>query len=355
MQKQKANPKWEATSKKEYLGIKQIENTEATRPVEERIRKLYNRYGQSKPLSGSRQKNTKKPYFFLHRTFLREQDLVIIFNTKRCRYNCYFCSLPSVCSPFFVSGDDILAQFEYVVNEVKHSLGVLNRITISNNGSVLDEGTMPAHSLFRIARCVREIRRIRTIVLESKLEFISHRTIDKIKEADQRSKLSILTGFETLNRHIRDEVLGKREPLETFEAGLNKVAESGVDLTAFVLYKPSPTMEDSAAYAEANSSIEYLVRQCDKRNIDLTVRLNPMYAAKNSKWASIALATLDYKPPRLTDVLQLAIAKSNEGIPIYVGLSTEGLDLERGSYRYREDYSAELLKKVILFNSGKLP
>jgi len=297
--------------------------------------------------------DTRKPRFFLHRTFLGEQDLLIIFNTKRCRHNCYFCSLPSISSPLSVPENDILAQFEYVLDELKHSLSVLDRITISNNGSVLDKETMPSEALIRIAKCIKEIRRIRTIVLESRLEFVDCLVIRNMKQADPRSAVNVLTGFETLDANIRDKILGKREPLEAFEAGLDKVAKSGADLTAFVLFKPSPIMDDTAAYAEAEASIEYLVRQCDRRDIDLTVRLNPMYAAINSKWAEMALATPEYRPPRLTDTLKLAIAKSKEGVRIYIGLSTEDQDLEGGSYKYREDYSRELLKEAILFNNGK--
>lgn len=322
--------------------------------LEERVRHLYNAYGQRKPMDQSCPKNTKRPYFFLHRTFLREQDLIMIFNTKRCRYNCYFCSLPSVSSPLWVSEQDILDQFEYVLNELKHSLSVLDRITISNNGSVLDQETMPPQSLIKISSCIKEIRRVRTLLLETRLEFVDCGTIKKIKEANPRATLNILTGFETLNPHIRDNILGKKETLSVFEDGLNKVAETKADLTAFVLFKPSPTMTDSEAYLEANASIEYLVRRCKRRNIQLTVRLNPMYAAKGSRWAEVAFALPEYKPPRLSDVLKLALEKRSMGIPIYIGLSTENLDLEGGSYRFREDYSPELLKRAILFNTCRI-
>jgi hypothetical protein len=254
----------------------------------------------------------------------------------------------------WVSEQDILDQFEYVLNELKHSLSVLDRITISNNGSVLDQETMPPQSLIKISRCIKEIRRVRTLILETRLEFVDCQTIKKIKEANPKATLDILTGFETLNPRIRDEILGKRESLGVFEDGLNRVAESGVDLTAFVLFKPSPTMTDSEAYLEASASIEYLVEQCKRRNIKLTVRLNPMYAAKGSTWAKVAFATPEYKPPRLSDTLKLALEKRRMGIRIYIGLSTENLDLQGGSYRFREDYSPELLKKAILFNCCRI-
>jgi hypothetical protein len=91
------------------------------------------------------------------------------------------------------------------------------------------------------------------------------------------------------------------------------------------------------------------------RAIPLTVRLNPMYAAAGSKWAARALASPDYRPPRLTDVIALAETKRAQGVNIYVGASTEGLDDVRGNYRGREDFSPALLKRVKIFNAAGQP
>lgn len=245
-------------------------------------------------------------------------------------------------------------QFEHVVDELKHSLSVLDRVTISNDGSVLDTETMPPAALLAIARCVKELRRVRTLVLETRLEFVEPRIVREINKSVTKVRVNILTGFETLDSYIRDEVLGKEETLTEFEAGLDFVAEAGVDLTAFVLLKPSQTMTDSEALTEANASIDYLVKRCQERCIGLTIRLNPMYAAKGSGWAQVALDTPQYKPPRLSDVLRLAFQKAKEGTRIYVGLSTEDLDESWGSYRTREDFSRELVRQAILFNNEKM-
>ena len=325
-----------------------------TDSLECRIRKLYANFGQQKPMGSLNIQDTRTPFFFLHRTFLGEQDLLIIFKTKRCRYNCNFCSLSTLSSSSWVSESEILSQFEYVIVELKHSLSVLDRITISNNGSVLDGKTMSPATLVKIAKCIKEIRRIHTMVLESRLEFFDNLIMEKIRAVNPRLSINILAGFETLNTFIRDDILDKKESIKTFEKGLDKVAESGVDLTAFVLYKPSHLMSDSDAYLEAEDSIEYLVKNCNERGIDLTIRLNPMFAAKGSKWAKIAFETPGYQPPRLSDVLELAQAKLREGIPVYIGLSTENLDLDKGSYKCREDYSEKLLNRAILFNNNKL-
>jgi len=297
--------------------------------------------------------NTRMPHYFLHRTFMGENDLLIILNTKRCAYQCYFCQLPAKSTTAQVSAEDILAQFMYVMEEMRHSLSVLDRLTLSNEGSVLDPDTLPTEALLEIAKCTHELRRVRTFVLETRLEYLDERVIEQIRRLAPRVKINILTGFETHSPKIRDKVLFKRESLSQFQDGLDRVAANHLDLTAYVLYKPSQTMTDAEAFLEADRSIEYLIEECKTRGISLTIRLNPMYAAKGSPWAQIAKKTPNYSPPRLTDVMRLAEMKEHESIKIYIGLSTEGLD-DGSNYQSREDYSPSLLRQVILFNDKKI-
>lgn len=320
---------------------------------EDRLRVLYNEFGQRK-IIGKKALNTKKPHFFLQRTFLGEQDLLIIFNTKCCRYKCNFCGLHSKNSQKWIPCEDILAQFEYVMNELKHSLSVLDRVTISNEGSVLDSETLPTEALLTIAKCIKELRHVRTFVLETRLNFIEPKIIEEINKAVPKVKVNILTGFETLDFRIRDEILNKQETIKEFETGLDKVAETGADLTTFVLFKPSQNMTDAQAFNEANNSINYLIYQCKNRGISLTIRLNPMYAAQGSVWAHVAANTSSYKPPMLNDMMKLAFQKAQEGANIYIGLSTEGINTSWGTFRVRDDFSPELLKQAILFNNVKL-
>lgn len=318
------------------------------------VREIYDKYGQRKEM-GISAPNTKTPHFFLNRTFRGENDLLIIFNTKRCRYQCYFCTLPYKSSNVFISGEDILEQFKYVLNEMKHSLSILDRVTFSNEGSVLDEKTFPADTLLEMARCVRELRRVGILVLETRLEFVKPNVIQEIHKIAPRLGVNILTGFETYTSYVRDKVLGKKEPLTLFEQGLDKVAESGACLTTYILYKPVQTMTDEEAFIEAEKSIDYICEQCKIRGIELNcIRINPMYSAKDSRWAKIAKESQDYKPPRITDVMRLSQKKAKEGLHIYIGLSTEGLDEQGSSYLSREDYEDSLIKPIKLFNDGKI-
>lgn len=321
--------------------------------LEEKVKVLYNNFGQQKPM-GDSAPSPRMPHYFLLRTFTGENDLLIILNTKRCRYQCNFCQLPAKSSKKWIEGEDILAQFEYVMDEMKHGLSVVDRVTLSNEGSILDAGTLPTEALIAIARCINELRRVRTLVLETRLEFVDPEVIKQIREAAPRVEIKFLTGFETQEPYLRDKILFKNEPLDKFLAGLDRVGETKSSLISYLLYKPSPFMTDEEAFVEAEKTVNYLVENCQKRNIPLNIRLNPMYLATGSKWTELAKNVPDYKPPRLTDIMKLAQKKAQEGVHLYIGLSTEGLDEPGGNYMSREDYSPRLVKPILLFNDGKI-
>jgi archaeosine synthase beta-subunit len=310
---------------------------------------LYAACGPSKPM---RPIPTRfdRPKFFIHRRFLGEQDLLVIFMTRRCRYRCNFCDLPMDSSQSSVGKSEITEQFRYVLHEVRHSLGVLDRVTLSNDGSVFDASTFDRESLFEIVAATSELKRVRTLVFETRLEFVDLATMSAIREFNTRAGVEVLAGFETHDADVRDRILGKRESLADFIRGLDVVAEGRAALTAYVLFKPDPSMTDADAMNEAEISIEFLREECRSRSVPLTVRLNPMYAAGNSAWAANA-THVSYLPPRLSDVLTLAQRKRDEGLRVYIGLASEGLDAPDSSFRAREDFTHELLKRAISFNA----
>jgi archaeosine synthase beta-subunit len=317
--------------------------------IEQHLRTLYRTFGPPKSM-GESAPSKDRPHFFLHRNFLGEQDLTILFNTKRCRYQCKFCALPFKSSREWITETDILAQFRYVIDEIKHGLGVIERITLANEGSVLDETTYPATALTQITAATRLLPPVRKLVLETRLEFVRAERLREIREISGK-RLDVLTGFETHDPDIRERVLGKREPLEVFETGLDVISTTGAELTCYVLFKPDPTMNDNQAWEEAEASIDYLQQACRQRAIPLTIRLNPMYVAKGTAWARRVNTIENYQPPRLSDAISLAEKKRAEGLPIYLGLTSEGLSDQRNTYRGSEDFTPTLLKQAIIMNS----
>ena len=314
------------------------------------IRFLYDTYGQRKAM-GQAASSPKLPHYFLQRCFLEDNDLLVILNTKRCRYRCPFCNLPAKSSQTMIAAADIIDQFLYVCREVRHSLSVIDRVTLSNEGSVLDEDTLPKEALRVIISCISEIRSARCVVLETRLEFVRPDEVKQLTAGLHRLHTDILTGFETRDGTIREHVLAKGESIQEFEAGLDAVRAAGCSLTAFVLFKPDPRMTDRDAVAEADRSIKYLQRECTAREISLTIRLNPMYRAAGTPWEKLALTKGGFLPPRLTDVLDVAERARQSGLRIYVGLSSEGLAGTDGTYMAREDFSRELLRRAVRFNT----
>lgn len=313
---------------------------------------LYNAYGQRKEM-GRPSPALNVPHFFLLRTFLGGNDLLVILNTKRCRYQCTFCTLPAKSPRTWIPDDYVIAQFRYVTDELKHALSIVDRVTLSNEGSMLDESTVGQPAVDAILSAIARMRRVRRIELETRMEFVRSRRLQELAALAPRAGLGILTGFETVNERIR-KLLGKREPLATVLAGLDRLAEAGASLTAYVLFKPHPEMADVEAVEEARASIEFLGKECANRGLPLTVRLNPMYRASGSRWARLASASRSYAPPRLTDVMKVAEEEVQRGIPVYIGLSTEGLTDDQGSYTWRDDYSPQLIRYVKLFNDGNV-
>ena len=166
--------------------------------------------------------------------------------------------------------------------------------------------------------------------------------------------MGVLTGFETLSERLRDEVLRKREPLAAFMANLDRLATTDIPLSAYVLYKPDPAMTDGDAWQEAKRSIQFLQMQCSSRDIPLEIRLNPMYRSRGSRWDTVASEIPAYTPPRITDAMALAEEMTAAGVPVYIGLSTEGLADDDGTYRAREDYSPGLIRHIKLFNDRRI-
>lgn len=315
------------------------------------VAQLYADFGQRKPMGGSATHPTR-PHFYLLRRFLTDLDLLVILSTKRCRYRCEFCNLPAKSSVTLVPTEDIVEQFLHVCREVKDALSVIDRVTLSNEGSILDFETLPCEALECLLRCISEIRSVRRIVLETRLEYAEVSVLRRLREVVPLATFDILTGFETLDGGIRRLLLAKSETLEQFGEGLDRLAAAGAALTCYVLLKPDPRMTDDEAVGEAEASIEYLQEQTNRRGIALTVRLNLMYAAEGTPWAAEARVA-GFVPPRLSDALAVAKRARERGVQIYIGLSSEGLAADGGTYEAREDFSRDVLREAKRFNNPK--
>jgi archaeosine synthase beta-subunit len=78
-----------------------------------------------------------------------------------------------------------------------------------------------------------------------------------------------------------------------------------------------------------------------------------MYVAKGTAWARRINTIENYQPPRLSDVISLAEKKRAESLPVYLGLTSEGLSDQRNTYRGSEDFTTTQLKQAIIMNGDR--
>ena len=313
----------------------------------EDIKKIYCNYGPSKSMVVKRSNPDIADYFLL-RKFSGLNDLLIIFNTRGCPFNCTFCNLKK--QKTTDKECDVLIQFKKVCWELRHSLSIVERLTLSNNSSVLNEDIFPSESLLLILRALKEFKSLKEVVMESNMYFIEANRIRNIMNIIQGKRLVILTGFETLNEEVRTKILRKPESVELFIQKLDILKECDCDFTAYILYKPDFRMTDNEAYEEAEKTVTFLHNEAMRRGIKLSLRINPMYAAEGTLWCEEAKRTPEYLPPNLSDIIRLARSCKEKGISVYIGLSTENSTKLFGCYRYRQEYSKAILKEAIKIN-----
>ena len=311
---------------------------------------IINENGFAKPMKPFVNPDVNMPSFFLMRKFIGLNDLLIIFHSKRCRYSCNYCNLNSYNSYDWISTESIIKQFYYVLNEVKHSLHIIDSITFSNNGSLLDEDTFPFDAFIEIIKATSKMKSLKKIVIETRFEFLSEDKVEAIINSNKNVNLDFLIGFETLNVEIKETILGKKFDNDIFNKSLNILSEKGLSVTMYILYKPSPYFSDEQAYEEAKMTFNFLQEICKEKKIPLTIRINPIYLSSETILGKMALEYKEYVPPNISDVFLLSKYIAGKGTPVYIGLSDEGVG--GLSYKNRYDYPKEIVREIIKFNSS---
>lgn len=315
------------------------------------INSIIKNYGLAKNMGKSNEGSTQ-PHYYLLRKFVGVVDLLLILNTKRCRYQCFYCNLPRHSSRKWISGKDVIKQYVSAMSELRHGLHLVDRFTISNEGSVLDFDTFPEDALKEILLSSAEIKSLKEIFIESRVEFAQYDVLNWMKSLNEKVTYWILTGFETLNDDLRTGILGRREEVNDFLEGLDRLSANNIGLASYIIYKPAPVMTDEEAYLEAKETCDFLITETRKRNIPLLLRINPMYVAAGTRIEKQVNALEQYTPPNLHDVMKLADYVRQNSVDVYIGLSDEGLSKPHYTYRGRPEFSKDQIKECIKFNDN---
>ncbi|MEK6960950.1 MAG: hypothetical protein AABX47_07300 [Nanoarchaeota archaeon] len=258
-----------------------------------------------------------KPLYHGTRQILGLYDLVVSFKTNRCSHSCNFCQYSMMSEETTVSKDQLIKQIEWMLTEYDSELRRLEQISVRNEGSVLNPRQFYPEALDYLITRVGDLPLLKKLHLETRLEYASEARLRELTGAiGPGIKLELAVGFETQDEHIRNTVLGKKLNLAIFEERVGLLGRQGVSLTAYVMLKPDPQMSEQEGIQEALKSVDYLADLCRRSETNLTIYVNPVFAAKGSKLA-IEMELKGYTSPTRESINTVMAEANKKDIKIY--------------------------------------
>ena len=231
-----------------------------------------------------------------------------------------------------------MAQVDHVFSsaEIQNRSDEIDKIIVSNNGSVLDEETFSSTALmYLIAMINLHVPGVSVVSLETRPEYVDLEELEFIsralQEASTPAQLELAVGFEAFDDHLRNDVFDKGLSLRVFEEFLEKVARFGFRLKCYFMQKPVPELTDSQAIQDIHRAIDYLHRMACQYHLDINMHLNPTYVARGTPLET-AFEKGAYTPPELSDVARAALHAQDKELSVFIGLSDEGLAVPGGSF-----------------------
>jgi radical SAM enzyme (TIGR01210 family) len=253
-----------------------------------------------------------------------------------------------------VSYRDIMSQVDFTFRNLLSSDQKLElrKIILSNNGSVLDEVTLPTTALmYFVTQMNLHCPNIKVLTLETRPEYVDEAELEvlarAIEEGDTPTTLEVAIGFEAYDERIRNDVFQKGLSLEKVERMAGMLARQQFGLKAYLMLKPIPDMTEEEGVEDSIRGVEFFDSLAKRHGVDVNVHLNPTYAAVGTPLER-AFKAGAFTPPKIESVMKVAKASEEASVSLFLGLYDEGLAVEGGSFR--EPGDDEAVAKLEAFN-----
>ena len=264
--------------------------------------------------------------------------LFVVFYTQACRWSrCMGCNLPSMSSQHHIGYRSLIAQVDHLFSlpEILERRDEIDKVILSNNGSIMDEVTFSSSSLvYLLTKINIHLPGVSSVTLETRPEYVDMEELEFIRrildEGDSPTTLELAVGFEAYDEHIRNEVFRKGLSLATFEKLVEDVAPHGFHIKCYVMQKPVPEMSDADGIKDVRDAIDFLAGLSNRMGVRINLHLNPTYVAAGTG-LEVAFKAGEYAPPRLMDVARSVLHAKGTGLTVFIGLFDEGLAVEGGS------------------------
>ncbi len=279
--------------------------------------------------------------------FFQESDegtvLFVVLYTMACRYSrCTFCPLPATSTINYIGYRPLMDQIDRIFErpDVIERAPSVDKIILSNQGSVLDEHTFSSLALlYFVAKALRVMPDLDIMCMETRPEYVDDDELEFLARAmseGHETTLEIGIGFEAFDDTLRNGILKKGLVLSAdsphgFENLVRRVAKHNFWLKCYFMLKPDASLTDEAAIADVHNVIDYLSDVSAQHGAHISLHLNPTFAGIGTP-LSDAFEEGEFTPPTLRHVAQAALHGEHKGIPIFLGLNDEGLAVPGGSF-----------------------
>ncbi len=253
-----------------------------------------------------------------------------------------------------VSSGDLEAQLAAALDRHEAALPGVIELDLFCSGSLLcDLEVPPPARLLLIDLAARRLPGLRAIMIESRPEYITTEVMQPLVEAlPAQVRLEVGIGLESADKIIREERIRKGFTLDQYREAAEVLAQSGAALVSYLLLKPMGTAEDEAALDVIKSG-RFLAGLARDLGLTSRVALEPTFVPEETELYG-EMAAGRYTPPSLWTVLKVAREMSSLGLPVHVGLSSEGLPARQVPSGC-PDCTAPLRRALALFNETQDP
>lgn len=213
------------------------------------------------------------------------KELTIILRTRGCSWalgdsgGCSMCGYIQDANIKELPSKYIIKQFDFALKKKINEIQVDKNnyiIKIFNSGSFFDDSEINEDSRIYIYHNISKIKQIKEVVIESRIEYITHDHLSNLKEHMGNKYIEIGIGLETVNDYIRNNYINKGIYFNNFLEALNLCKKYNIGVKVYLLFKP-PFVNEQGAIDDCIYSIKKLI----DLKVD-TISINPSNIQKGS-------------------------------------------------------------------------
>ncbi|MBU0458739.1 hypothetical protein KKF03_04835 [Patescibacteria group bacterium] len=235
--------------------------------------------------------------------------ILIVLRTPPCPHNCTMCGFRNEAITK-VTSEDLVAQ---LVSGLDSTLSMVEtttpvRVSLCTSSSTFNPRIPFAfweNAMQIVGRDLRVLEvdveaRADEVIVQSNISRLVH--LQTILGQDKR--LIVGMGLETIDNFIRNNLIGKMLPLETFESAVNSLGNAGMNAYAYVLLKP-PGLTEQECVDECVKTIKYFFNLAKQANVPhFRTTLKPLFITKGTILERLYLEGLA-SPPTLWSLLEV--------------------------------------------------